>query len=97
MPVASLRPTDLAERWVVAAIGAQFRIQRGEDPVPPFEQHAAEELKSRPGMHRGEVNWYTAAPGPVVAQLHDDLGVQVYQLVAGRDLDDISSLLTDET
>ena len=92
MPRASMRPTDLAEKWIVAAVGAQCRIERGEEPLPPFEQHATEELTQWPGFDKGDVEWHTS-DSPVVAQLRDNQAVQVYRFGAGRDIDGIVSLL----
>ncbi|MDR6416984.1 hypothetical protein [Pseudarthrobacter sulfonivorans] len=92
-PLASMRPVKLAERWTVAAVGARCRVKRGEEPLPSFEQREAEELIRRHGTHKGDMEWQTSG-GAVFARLHDEQSVRLYQLVAGRNIDDIVALLS---
>lgn len=88
-----MRPIKLAERWTVAAVGARCRVKRGEETLPSFEQFEAEELIRRNSACKGDVEWQTSGAA-VLARLHDEQSVRLYEIVAGRDIDDIVALLS---
>ncbi|MFJ3956871.1 hypothetical protein [Arthrobacter sp. NPDC090010] len=86
-PIASLRPADFAESWLVAAVAATWRIRNGLPPLPRFAPHPAPELQPLAGLPGDPPRWTTH--GPLTVILADDAAVACFRIAVGRSVRDV--------
>lgn len=85
-PTASVRPVQVAEGWLVAALGARHREARGLSAFPAHEPHPLTGLALRHGR------WNLS--GPTAIQVQDGWAVEALRFAHGRTLAEIRAALS---
>ncbi len=80
-PTASVRPVQVAEGWLVAALGARQREARGLPAFPAHEPHPL------PGLALRHGRWNLS--GPTAIQVQDGWAVEALRFAHGRSVAEI--------
>lgn len=84
-PTVSVRPVEVAEGWLVAALGARVREAQGLSSYPAHELHPI------PGLVLRHGRWNLS--GPMAVQVQDGWAVEALRFAHGRSVAEVQSVL----
>ncbi len=84
-PTVSVRPVEVAEGWLVAALGARLREAQGLSSYPAHEPHPI------PGLVLRHGRWNLS--GPMAVQVQDGWAVEALRFAHGRSVTEVQSVL----